>query len=250
MTSHRPFSALAFMPEEFTTKSFMVLYPISVPLSTSKRAAHTARALKGLEAYTRLIAIPGTQEHHSPFAMCIAAQMATAQISACKHLLDDRAFIIGRDRLRLTIGFLNAMGAFWPSGREMAREVKAIARTVLARKLEGNSDVTTAVDARLYNPMLPPPPQPLSHPHALHHDHDHLQPQLHAIDALPPDDFAFALPHTTAVPHVDIYAGTVLPSEWTVVMSPSSSLGGYASSSTTGSSMSPFEGEGVGGGML
>jgi hypothetical protein len=130
MTIHRSFSALAYSMEEFTTESFMVLAPIVVP-NVSRRAAHTARALKAVELFSRLLAIPCAAERHSLFSMSIAAQIATMQISACKNLLEDYALVIGRDRLRLTIGFLNTMGDFWPLGKKMAQEVKAIARSAL-----------------------------------------------------------------------------------------------------------------------
>jgi hypothetical protein len=59
--------------EEFTTESFMVLAPIVVP-NVSRRAAHTARALKAVELFTRLLAIPCAAERHSLFSMSIAAQ--------------------------------------------------------------------------------------------------------------------------------------------------------------------------------
>jgi hypothetical protein len=130
MTIHRSFSVLAYSMEEFTTESFMVLAPIVVP-NVSRRAAHTAGALKAVELFSRLLAIPCAAERHSLFSMSIAAQIATMQISACKNLLEDYALVIGRDRLRLTIGFLNTMGDFWPLGKKMAQEVKAIARSAL-----------------------------------------------------------------------------------------------------------------------
>jgi hypothetical protein len=130
-TMHRPFSSLALCPEELTTQAFLSPTPYVAP-PTQGRGAHTARSLKALEMQTKLLAIPCTIEKHGVTTMCICAQLATAQISACKHLLDDHALSIARDRVRLSIGFLNAMGSFWPLGKAMAKEVRQIARLHLS----------------------------------------------------------------------------------------------------------------------
>jgi hypothetical protein len=177
MTIHRPFSALAYSPEEFATESFVVLTPIVVS-SISRRAAHTARALKALETYIKLLAIPSAIEKHSPFSMCVVAQMVTTQISACKNLLEDHALSIGRDRLRLGIGYLNTMGSFWPLGKKMAREVKSIARASLS-----NTQTTTQTNVAT-------------------------EIEIARDDVLWPIDPS---------PQIDIYAGTVLPIDWNIM---------------------------------
>lgn len=125
MTMHRPFSALVFNDAEF---------PTTLYLSSERvpgRSAHTARALKAAEMQTKLLAIPCTIEKHSVFSMAISAQIALAQVAAC-NLLEDQALSIARDRLKLSIGFLNAMGSVWASGIAMARDVRAVARSTLS----------------------------------------------------------------------------------------------------------------------
>lgn len=157
----------------------MVLSPM-VASNIARRAAHTARCLRGLEAYTKLMAIPSGPEKHSVLSFSIAAQMATAQISACKNLLDDHAFTIGRDRLRLSIGFLNTMGAFWPLAKKMAKEVKTIARSQLSSVPNGTR-MSTAMEVEIMRDELMWPSNP-------------------AVQ-------------------VDIYAGTVLPMDWATLSS-------------------------------
>jgi hypothetical protein len=137
-TMHRPFSSLALCPEELTTQSFLSPTPYVAP-PTQGRGAHTARSLRALEMQTKLLAIPCAMERHSVTTMCMAAQLATAQISACKHLLDDHALSIARDRVRLSIGFLNAMGTYWPLGKLMAKEVRNIARIHLSSSSNRNT---------------------------------------------------------------------------------------------------------------
>ncbi|KAH8724608.1 Quinolinate phosphoribosyl transferase [Phaeosphaeriaceae sp. PMI808] len=128
---HRPFSSLSLSPEEMITQAFVSPTPFVVPPKEG-RGAHTARTLRAIDMQTKLLAIPCTIERHNVFTMCICAQMAAAQISACANLLEDRALSIARDRVRLSIGFLNAMGSFWSLGRLMAKEVRHIARRQLS----------------------------------------------------------------------------------------------------------------------
>jgi hypothetical protein len=140
-TLHRPFSSLSLNQEELGTVAFLSPTPFVAPPKQG-RCAHTARALRALEMQTKLLAIPCTIERHNVFTMCMSAQLATAQISACTNLLEDHALSIARDRVRLSIGFLNATGSYWTLGKLMAKEVRAIARTHLS-----NSQNTVAMES-------------------------------------------------------------------------------------------------------
>lgn len=130
MTMHRPFSSLIYNDAELTTTSFSPPAAFTLPPQAG-RSAHTARALRVVEIQTKLLAIPCIIEKHSVFSMCISAQIATAQVSACSNLLEDHALSIARDRIKLSIGFLNAMGSIWALGKAMAKDIRAVARSVL-----------------------------------------------------------------------------------------------------------------------
>lgn len=130
MTLHRPLSSLVYNDAELHTTSFAAPAPFTIPAIAS-RNVHTARSLRVIEIQTKLLAIPCTIEKHSVFSMCICALIASAQVSACSNLLEDRALSIARDRVRLSIGFLNSMGSIWALGKSMARDVRAVARSVL-----------------------------------------------------------------------------------------------------------------------
>lgn len=130
MTAHRPFSSLTYSLEELSTQSFVSPVPFIEPLKQS-RSAHTAKVLAAINIKTKLLAIPCTMENHSVFVPCMVATLATAQISAC-NVLDDRALSIARDRLRLSIGCLHSMGTIWPLSKQMAKEVRFVARRTLA----------------------------------------------------------------------------------------------------------------------
>jgi hypothetical protein len=128
---HRPFSSLVYNSAELSTTAFQPPLPFSLP-SMSGRNAHTARALKAVELQTNLLAIPCTIEKHNLFTMCICSHIATAQISACTNLLEDHALSIARDRVKLSIGFLNIMGSMWAGAKAMAKDVRAVARSTLS----------------------------------------------------------------------------------------------------------------------
>lgn len=150
---HRPFSSLALVDGEMATRSFLCSIPFVHPPQQG-RGAHTARALRVIDLSTKLQAIPCAVERHSLFTMCISARLATAQISACKNLLDDRALSIARDRVRLSIGYLNTMGSFWPLGKMMAKEVRSIARLHLSNiqstvAMQPNSEVDPRLEIDL-----------------------------------------------------------------------------------------------------
>jgi hypothetical protein len=126
---HRPFSSLVYNSAELSTTAFQAHLPFSLP-SISGRSAHTA--LKAVELQTNLLAIPCTIEKHNLFTMCICSHIATAQISACTNLLEDHALSIARDRVKLSIGFLNVMGSTWAGAKAMAKDVRAVARSTLS----------------------------------------------------------------------------------------------------------------------
>jgi hypothetical protein len=140
---HRPFSSLGYCPEEMTTQAFQAPSPFTLTPKAG-RNAHTARVLKATEIHTNLLAIPCALEKHNIFTMCITSQLAAVQVSACTYILDGHALSIGRDRVRLSIGFVNTMATLWPLGKKMAKEVRAIARSCIAGTCTQN---TVAMDA-------------------------------------------------------------------------------------------------------
>lgn len=137
MSLHRPLSSLAYSLEELSASSFVSPVPFLEPPRYG-RSAHTARALRAAEMQTKLLAIPCDVENHNLFTLCISATLAAAQISACNVLLEDHALAIARDRVRLSIGYLSQMGTLWPLAKQMARDVRYVARSTLS----GTAQVT------------------------------------------------------------------------------------------------------------
>lgn len=162
-----------------TTQSFLPPSPFTLTPKTG-RNTHTARVLKATEMHTKLLAIPCALERHNVFIMCLTAQLAAAQVSVCTYLLDGHALSIARDRVRLSIGFLNTMGTIWPLGMKMAKEVRAIARSNLAGTCVQH---TVSVD---------------------------MEPAVAEID-FPRDDLGWPVDPSA---QIDIYSGIVLPIDW------------------------------------
>jgi hypothetical protein len=117
--------------EELSTQSFASPVPFIDPPKPG-RSGHTARVLKAIDLEVRLLAIPCDRERHNLFIACIIAAVAMAQISACNVFLDDHALSIARDRVRLSVGSLNAVGTVWPLPKKMAKEVRYVARRTLS----------------------------------------------------------------------------------------------------------------------
>ncbi|KAH4221081.1 hypothetical protein HBI06_161980 [Parastagonospora nodorum] len=173
---HRSFSNLAICDEEIATNSFLPMVLFVTP-PQQVRAAHTARVLKASEMHTKLLAIPCTMERHNVFTMYMVARLATTQTSTCRYLLEDRALAIARDRIRLSIGFLNSMGSVWPLGKMMAKEVSHIARINLSKS---HSTVAQVPDSTLETDV-------------------------------PRDDLIFPVNPSA---QIDIFSGLTLPIDW------------------------------------
>ncbi|KAF3005117.1 hypothetical protein E8E13_010196 [Curvularia kusanoi] len=171
-----PLSLLASNKAELSAASSNSPALSTIPASVS-RHAHTSRALKAAEIHTKLLAIPCTIEKHNVLCMAITVSIAKAQISACNNLLEDHALSIGRDRVKLSIGFLSAMGSIWASGKAMAKDVRTVARSTLKAPSE-----TSSVE---YDPS--------------------------AEIEIPRDDLIWPIDPSA---DVDIYSGIVMPLDW------------------------------------
>jgi hypothetical protein len=163
--------------EELTIDSFTTPVPYVDP-SKQGQCAHTARTLKAADMHTKLLAIPCALERHHVFTLGITASIATAQVSACKQLLEDHAASIARDRVRLSVGFLSTMGSHWLLSKKMARDVRRVARLTLAG---GRSSILTNADPN-------------------------------AVIEIPRNDLFW--PVGDPASQIDIYSGLVLPANW------------------------------------
>ncbi|CAI6339019.1 unnamed protein product [Periconia digitata] len=192
-TVHRPLSSLAYSAEEMTTTTFISGVPSTDP-TTYRRNAHTARTLKAIDMQTKLLSIPCAIEKHNMMTSIIVARLTAAQIAVCNVLLDDDyGLTIARDRVRLSIGFLNSVGTIWPLAKKTAQDIKRISRASL-------TSLPSTVEQQS---------QAVSEPAEI---------EIARDEVLWPLDPAA---------QIDIYAGLSMPVDW------EASMMGYTSSSTS-----------------
>lgn len=126
---HRPFSDLKFNLVEDVSSCARERPPdISTPKLVN---VHTVRVLRSVEAQIRLLALPARPFSHTPFITCMVSEGTLALLSACKYLLQGKELAIARDQIRMTIGCLKELGAFWPRTARNVREIQTIARNAL-----------------------------------------------------------------------------------------------------------------------
>ena len=93
--------------------------------------AHTSKILRGIEALNGLLTLSASLKGHTPFVICMIANTTIAYLSACKYILRDQALKLAREKIRLRMGVIKALGECWPFAREIYRQVGVIAREIL-----------------------------------------------------------------------------------------------------------------------
>jgi len=130
--THRPLSNLAYSAVESASRCA----PPSPPAHTANSAValsalHTSKILCGIEAVNKLLTFSGSLKAHSPFIICMIANTTLAHLSACRYVLPDQALKLAREKIRLNMGVLKALGGCWPLAKRTYREVGVIAREIL-----------------------------------------------------------------------------------------------------------------------
>lgn len=129
---HRPLSNLAYSAVESASRCA----PPSPPAHTANSdvallALHTSKILCGIEAVNKLLTFSGSLKAHSPFIICMIANTTIAYLSACRYVLRDQALKMARERIRLNMGVLRALGECWPLAKRTYTEVGVIPREIL-----------------------------------------------------------------------------------------------------------------------
>jgi hypothetical protein len=104
---------------------------------------HTKKTLEAAAAAINLYALPCPIINHTPLGICGLAISTLANLSACAYVLHGAEWYRTRDRIRLGLGGLKAMGEIWQISRRTEKETKLIARSVCAmvksQELERNN---------------------------------------------------------------------------------------------------------------
>ncbi|KFY69115.1 hypothetical protein V496_00494 [Pseudogymnoascus sp. VKM F-4515 (FW-2607)] len=129
---HRPRSQLAYGAIE---RSSRCAHPPSEKLIEEQQRAfdfHTTKVLEAAEAGTGLFTLPIAFIRHSPLSICGLTILLLAQMSACRFKLKGAEYKAARDRVRLGLGAIKALGEVWPIGQVTVGEIQTIARDVLS----------------------------------------------------------------------------------------------------------------------
>ncbi|PYI04808.1 C6 zinc finger domain protein [Aspergillus sclerotiicarbonarius CBS 121057] len=144
---HRPFSDLKFNPVEDVSSCARDPAPdIPTPELVN---VHTVRVLRSVDAQIRLLALPVSEFHHTPFATCIISEATLALLSACCYLFKGVKLTVARAQIRMMIGCLKALGELWPRTARNVREIQTIAHHVLGLEPARNPNTPSSSQVRL-----------------------------------------------------------------------------------------------------
>ncbi|KUJ24551.1 uncharacterized protein LY89DRAFT_679662 [Mollisia scopiformis] len=130
---HRPLSRLFHSPIEKISQCAPPPMPHQMTGEEDKTYwLHTKKTLEAAEAAINLYALPCPIINHTPLGICGLALSTLANLSACAYVLNGVEWYRTRDRIRLGLGGLKAMGEIWQISKRTETEVKQIARSVFA----------------------------------------------------------------------------------------------------------------------
>jgi hypothetical protein len=88
--------------------------------------------LHSIEQFESLLTLPTNIVSHTPFIICMIAVVAVTHLSACRYVFKGQDLRLNRERIRVTMGALKAMGEHWSLGKRTYQEISVIAREILS----------------------------------------------------------------------------------------------------------------------
>lgn len=129
---HRELSSLKYLPIEAVSKCAPPPPPECNQMIKEDTHLHTSKILFAVEKLNGLLTLPTRFTTHTPFIICMIANMTIAHLSACRYVFKEPKLEEERDKIRLNMGVLKMLGEFWPAGQREYREMGIIAREILA----------------------------------------------------------------------------------------------------------------------
>ena len=112
---------------------------------------HTVKCTQAINSIDELLTLPSNITTHSPFIICMIANVTIAHLSACRFIFSGDRRAKGREKIRLTMGTLKRLSEHWTLGERTYREIGIIARELLSLA----TDPSVGLDA--VNLSLPGP---------------------------------------------------------------------------------------------
>ncbi|ORY10670.1 hypothetical protein BCR34DRAFT_485278 [Clohesyomyces aquaticus] len=129
---HRELSSLKYSPIESVSKCSPPPPPENCHNIKEDAHTHTAKVLFAIEKLNGLLLLPTRLVTHTPFIICMVANMTIAHLSACRYVFQEPKLFLEREKIRLNMGALKMLGEYWPLGERTYRELGIIAREILS----------------------------------------------------------------------------------------------------------------------
>lgn len=112
--------------------------------SPSDTHIHTVKCLRAIQKINELLSLPLQTAVHSPFLICMIANVTIAHLSACRYVFRGKELAQCREKIRLTLGTLKTLSQYWLLGRQTHEEIGIIAQDCLfsARSETDHSSAT------------------------------------------------------------------------------------------------------------
>ncbi|CAG8257515.1 unnamed protein product [Penicillium salamii] len=138
---HRPLSALTHSAIE----SFSRCAPLAPSErlkcnNTKERDLHTLKCTTAIDGIDELLTLPSNMRNHSPFIICMIANVTIAHLSACRFVYSGERRSKSREKIRLTMGTLKRLSEHWILGKRTYREIGIVAREILSLSKDPPTD--------------------------------------------------------------------------------------------------------------
>ncbi|OQD90050.1 hypothetical protein PENANT_c002G07469 [Penicillium antarcticum] len=130
---HRPLSALTHSAIESVSRCAPRAPSDQLKCNNAKeRDLHTLKCTNAINSIDKLLTLPTNMKSHSPFIICMIANVAIAHLSACRFIYHGQKLSQSREKIRLTMGTLKHLSEHWVLGKRTYREIGIIARELLS----------------------------------------------------------------------------------------------------------------------
>ncbi|KAI1838083.1 transcriptional regulator family: Fungal Specific TF [Penicillium roqueforti] len=152
---HRPLSALTHSAIESVSRCAPLAPSAHLKCSNAKeRDLHTVKCTQAINSIDELLTLPTNMTTHSPFIICMIANVTIAHLSACRFIFSGDRRAKSREKIRLTMGTLKRLSEHWTLGKRTYREIGIIARELLSLTTDPSIGLD-AVDLSLPGPTSP-----------------------------------------------------------------------------------------------
>ncbi|OQE46957.1 hypothetical protein PENCOP_c001G06717 [Penicillium coprophilum] len=152
---HRPLSALSHSAIESVSRCAPLAPSEQLKCnSVQERDLHTFKCTQAINSIDELLTLPTNMKNHSPFIICMIANVTIAHLSACRFVFSGDQRVKSREKIRLTMGTLKRLSEHWSLGKRTYREIGIIARELLSLAKDPPASLG-AVDQPIPEPKSP-----------------------------------------------------------------------------------------------